>query len=100
MLKQKQKKGEELTDEELEVVNEKRERVRKKDQEEVAAKGGKGKAPPAKGKAAPPKGGAPAQDEEAHDVSKIEFPKSENHYNDEIYQFLSHFDKPRKIERE
>ena len=65
ILKKKQKAGEELTEEELEILNEKRERVRKKDQEEAGAKGGKGgKAPPAKGKGAPPAKGAPVAAEE------------------------------------
>ena len=65
LLKKKQKAGESLTEEELEILNDKRERVRKKDQEEAAAKGAKGgKAPPAKGKGAPPPKGAPAPDQE------------------------------------
>lgn len=49
LAKQKQDKGEELSPEETEILNEKRERVKKKDMEEaVPAKGapaGKGKAP-------------------------------------------------------
>lgn len=100
MLKKKQANGEELTEEEKEILNEKRERVKKKDQEEnqAAAKGGKGgKAPPAKGKAAPAKGGAPAQEETEHETSKVEFPKAVDHYNDEINQFLNHFSSSRKI---
>lgn len=47
LLQQKLKKGEELTEEEQELLKEKRERIRKKDQEEVQAKAPKGK--PAKG---------------------------------------------------
>lgn len=90
LAKQKQRRGEDLTEEELEVLNEKRDRVRKKDQEAEAAagkgaKGGKGGAP-AKGKAAPapPKGSAQAHHDDDHDAHKIEYPKAENHYNDEI----------------
>lgn len=91
-IRKKQKAGEELNEEELEILNEKRERVRKKDQEEVAAatgKGGKGgKAPPPKGKGAPPpKGGAPAAEEEQENV-KITFPEAKDHFNDDINQFL------------
>jgi len=59
-------------------LNEKRERVRKKDQDEAAAKGGKGgKAPPAKGKGAPPPKGAPAAavgNEEEADAPKVAYP--------------------------
>jgi len=58
-------------------LNEKRERVRKKDQDEAAAKGGKGgKAPPAKGKGAPPPKGAPAAavNEEEAVESKVAYP--------------------------
>ena len=56
LLQLKQNKGEELTEEELAIVNEVRERVRKKDEPVDQPKGGKpaGKAPP-KGKE-PPKG--------------------------------------------
>lgn len=57
-------------------MNEKRERVRKKDQDEAATKGGKGgKAPPAKGKGAPPAKGAPAATEEDADATaKVVYP--------------------------
>ena len=58
LLMKRQKAGEELNEEELEILKEKRERVRKKDLEEQAtAKGGKAKAP---AKADPKKGGKAA----------------------------------------
>lgn len=80
-------------------MNEKRERVRKKDQEEAAAKGGKGgKAPPAKGgKGAPPPKGAPAAAEEDAEGPKIVYPKAEDHVNNDIKEFLDHFASSRKI---
>lgn len=97
-LKKKQKAGEELTEEELEILNEKRERVRKKDQDEAAAKGGKGgKAPPAKGKGAPPPKGAPAATEEEADAPKVVMPQAENHVNSDIKEYLDHFASSRKI---
>jgi hypothetical protein len=99
MLKKKQKAGEELSEEELEVLHERRERVRKKDQEEVvAAKGGGkgGKAPAAKGKGGPPVKGAPAQEEEG-EAPKVAYPVALDHFNDEIASFLEHFDSDRKI---
>jgi hypothetical protein len=72
--------------------------VRKKDQEDAAAKGGKGgKAPPAKGKGAPPAKGAPAAVEEEDESSKIVYPKAEDHINNEIKDFLEHFASSRKI---
>lgn len=98
-IRKKQKAGEELTEEELEVLNEKRERVRKKDQEEVVAAkgGGKGaKAPPAKGKGAPPAKGAPAPEEEG-EGAKVVFPEAKDHFNDDITQFLEHFSSSRQI---
>lgn len=91
-----------MTEEELEVFNEKRDRVRKKDQEAEAAagkgaKGGKGGAP-AKGKGAPapPKGGAAQPHEEEHEAVRVEYPKADGHYNDEIHSFLVHFSSDRK----
>jgi hypothetical protein len=100
ILKQKQKNGETLTEEELAIIHEKRERVRKKDQEDVAAKGAKGGkgAPPAKGgKVAPPAKGAPVAVEEEDEKSKIHYPLAENHVNNEIKDFLDHFASSRKI---
>ena len=101
VLRAKQQSGEALTEEELEVLHEKRDRIRKKDQEEAAAaKGGKaGKAPPAKGKGAPPAKGAVAAQEEEGEVPKADYPKAEDHYNDEIHSFLQHFGSARKIEQ-
>ena len=72
--------------------------MRKKDQEDAAAKGGKGgKAPPAKGKGAPPAKGAPAAVEEEDESSKIVYPKAEDHINNEVKDFLEHFASSRKI---
>jgi len=82
----------------MEILNEKRERVRKKDQEEVGAKGGKGgKAPPAKGKGAPPAKGAPVPTEEETHDTKITYPTAESHTNSDIMDFLGHFASSRKI---
>jgi len=79
-------------------LNEKRERVRKKDQEEAGAKGGKGgKAPPAKGKGAPPAKGAPVAAEEDAEVTKVVYPEAVNHVNNDIKDFLGHFSSSRKI---
>ena len=83
------------------IVHEKRERIKKKDQEDLgAAKGGAkgGKAPaPKGGKGAPPPKGAPTPVEEEDESSKIVYPKSENHVNNEIKDFLDHFASSRKI---
>ena len=101
ILKKKQKAGETLTEEELAIVHEKRERIKKKDQEDLGAtKGGAkgGKAPaPKGGKGAPPPKGAPTPVEEEDESSKIVYPKSENHVNNEIKDFLDHFASSRKI---
>jgi hypothetical protein len=88
------------------ILHEKRERIKKKDQEELAAKaapkaGGK-QAPPAKGgaKAAAPatapkvQASAPIEEEEAPVVI---LPKSQDHVNKEIKGFLDHFAASRKI---
>ena len=97
LAKQKQRRGEELTEEETAALNEKRERVRKKDQEDVpaAAKGGKGGKAPAKGGKAPAKGAAPVEEEET--AAPIVFPEAFNHVNNEIKEFLEHFASSRKI---
>lgn len=83
-----------MTEEENALLNEKRERVRKKDQEDVgaAAAKGKDKKPPAKGKGA-------AKDEKADEPEDkpIEFPKPENHMNAQIKEFLEHFQSARRI---
>lgn len=84
----------------MEILNEKRERVRKKDQDEAAAKGGKGgKAPPAKGGKADkaPKGAPVAAEEGADEVQKIVYPVAENHVNSDIKDFLDHFSSSRMI---
>ena len=99
LLLKKQKSGEELTEEELEVLKEKRERVRKKDLEEAAnAKGGKGKAP---AKADPKKNakGAPPPDkqEEEDESKKRVLPEPTNHVNSSIVSFLNHFKSERLI---
>lgn len=83
------------------MLNERRERIRKKEQEEAAtAKGGGkgGKAPAAKGKGdkKEAKGGAPAQEEET-DGPKVVYPQAEEHFNDDITRFLEHFSSARKI---
>ena len=95
LLKKRLAAGETLTEEEMAVVNEKRERLRKKDQEDAAAaKGAKGgKAPPAKGG----KADAKAVVKEEVEAPKIVFPKAEHHYNNEINSFLQHFQSDRKI---
>lgn len=87
-----------MTEEELEIVNEKRARIRKSEQEEAGAKGAKGgKAPPAKGgKGGAPAKGAAAPEEEDSTVLAV-FPKAESHVNTEIKEFLDHFASSRKI---
>jgi hypothetical protein len=63
LIQQKQKAGEQLTDDELIILYEKRERVKKKDMEEAAQQKGK-KAPPPKKEDPKAKGkGAPVQEE-------------------------------------
>mmetsp|Transcript_29242 Transcript_29242/g.36313 ORF Transcript_29242/g.36313 Transcript_29242/m.36313 type:complete len:182 (+) Transcript_29242:1732-2277(+) len=100
LLLKKQKLGEELTEEEQEVLRERRERIRKKDQEEqVAAKGGKGKAP---AKADPKKAGkgapAEAKAEEEDESKKRVLPEPVSHVNSSIVSFLKHFKSARLIE--
>jgi hypothetical protein len=84
----------------LAIVNEKRERVRKKDADDggakAGAKGGKGAPPPKGGKPAPGGKGGAAVEEEV-EVVAIEYPKAENHVNSEIKDFLDHFASSRKI---
>ena len=102
LLTKKIAKGEELTEEEQEVMKEKRERVRKKDMEEVAnVKGGKGKAPP---KADPKKGakGAPVPEktEEEEESKRRVLPEPVSHVNARIVSFLDHFKSERLIQIE
>lgn len=101
LLLKKQKAGEELTEEELEVLKEKRERIRKKDLEEQAnAKGGAGKKAPAK---ADPKKGAkgaaaqPEKTEEEDESKKRVLPEPAGHVNERIVNFLNHFKSDRLI---
>ena len=100
LLQKKQKSGEELSEDELELLKSKRERVRKKDLEEAAvgAKGGaKGKAP-AKPDPKAKKGAAVVEKVEEEDGdSKRVLPTPGNHVNTEILSFLNHFEKPRLI---
>jgi len=99
LLQRKQRNGEELTEEELEILKEKRERVRKKDQEEqVPVKGAKGKAggkadPKKNAKGAPP----PEKVEEEDDSKKRQLPEPESHVNNNIVAFLKHYKAPRLI---
>lgn len=64
-------------------------------------KGAKGVPPPKGGK--PPQQektaakGGPLIDEEEQSVSKIAYPKAEEHINTEIKEFLEHFSNSRKI---
>ena len=92
--------GEELTEEEQEVMKEKRERVRKKDMEEVSqVKGGKGKAPakPDPKKAA--KGAPVAEKTEEEEESKRRvLPEPASHVNSSIVSFLDHFKSERLIQ--
>lgn len=95
LIKQKSKCGEELTEDERAILNEKRERVRKKDQEaDAPAAGGK------KGKEkAPAKGKAAAQVEKVEEEVKeeVSYPVAADHVNAEIKEFLDHFAAARKI---
>jgi hypothetical protein len=67
MLQEKLRRGEKLTDDEILIVNEVRERIRKKDEPEVPVKGAAGKAG---GKAPPPK--AAAKDDKAKNAKANE----------------------------
>lgn len=82
LLAKKQKAGEELNEEEMEILKEKRERVRKKDLEEQVNVKGKGKAP---AKADPKKGGkgapVPEKSDEEDDTKKRILPEPANHVN-------------------
>lgn len=64
LLQEKLRKGEQLTEEEMAIVKEVRERIRKKDEVPVDPKAAGGKGAPA-GKGAPPAKGAPAKGAEA-----------------------------------
>ena len=102
LLLKKQKAGEHLTEEQLEILKEKRERIRKKDlEEQVTVKGGKAK-PPAKADAkkgaAASKGAAAVEKTEEDDESKKRvLPEPANHVNASIVSFLNHFKSARLI---
>ena len=76
LLQEKLRKGEQLTEEELAIVKEVRERIRKKDEVPVDPKAAGGKGAPAKG--APAGKGAPAKGAEAQPkgISKEEEEKN------------------------
>ena len=100
LIQQKHANKEELTDQELAILYEKRERVRKKDLEEQAnVKGGK-KAPPAKPD--PKKGAKEKEPEIKKPVAPVEeehlaLPDPASHVNANIVEFLNHFKSSRLI---
>jgi len=84
------------SEEELQILNEPRQR---KNKEEEVKKDAKGKPQPAKAK--PPAGKAGGKKEEAPVEEKKEervLPRSENHVMDEICKFLTHMEQPRLLE--
>ena len=91
-----------MTEEELEVLKERRERVRKKDMEEqqTAGKGAKGKAPakPDPKKAAKGAPAAEAKQEEEDESKKRVLPEPSSHVSSSIVSFLEHFKSARLIE--
>jgi len=99
-IQQKHANKEELTDQELTILYEKRERVRKKDLEEQNnAKGGK-KAPPPK--VDPKKGAKATEPEIKKPIAPVEeehlaLPEPESHVNENIVEFLNHFKTSRLI---
>jgi len=98
LLQKKLAAGEELTEEEKELLKEKRERVKKKDMEEVVA----AKNTKQKGKVPDKKGGkatAQAQPEntEEDEAAKRVLPEPDNHVNNNIVGFLQHFKRDRQI---
>ena len=102
-LQQKQKKGEKLTEEDIEFLNEKRDRVKKQDMVEAAAPGKAGKAAKALAKQ-PTKAGKPAdkdkaaaENKEEDEASKRVLPEPKAHINREIVQYLNHFKSKRLI---
>lgn len=101
LIQQKQKAGTELTDDDLIVLYEKRERVRKKDLEEQA--NSKGKKAPVPAKADPKKGAKGAEEKVKVPVPVPEeepslvLPEPEQHVNANIVEFLNHFKAERLI---
>lgn len=103
LIQQKQKAGEALSDEELVILYEKRERVRKKDLEEATQAKGK-KAPPPK-KEEPKKGGKGAPEDKPkvpiappEEESPLQLPEPDQHVNSNIVEFLNHFKSQRLIQ--
>lgn len=101
LIQKKIKAGEELTEEEQELMKEKRERIRKKDlEEQVQTKGGKGGKAPAK---ADPKKNAkgaakqPEENDEEEESKKRVLPEPASHVNSNIVAFLNHFKSDRLI---
>lgn len=101
LIQQKQKAGESLTDDDLIVLYEKRERVRKKDLEEQANSKGKKAPAPAK---ADPKKGAKGGDEKPkvpvpmpEEEPALVLPEPSQHVNANIVEFLNHFKAERLI---
>lgn len=103
LIQQKQKAGEQLTDDELIILYEKRERVKKKDLEEAAQQKGK-KAPPPKKEDPKAKGkGAPVQEEQKKPIipeeePPLQLPGPSEHVNANIVEFLNHFESKRMIQ--
>jgi len=102
LILQKQKTGEQLTDEEKYVLADKRERIRKKDMEEQTQAKGK-KAAPAK-KEEPKKGAKGAVEEKQklpppteEEEPQLQLPEPEQHVNSNIVDFLNHFKSSRLI---
>ena len=103
VLQERLRRGEQLTEEELSLVKEVRDRIRKKDEPIADPKAAKG--PPAKG-GAPPKGAPPAKDDktktpglrsEEEEKNRRVLPEPNQHVNNEIREFLMHFKSDRLI---
>ncbi|KRW99453.1 hypothetical protein PPERSA_07938 [Pseudocohnilembus persalinus] len=97
-LLKKQKQGEQLTEEELELLNEPR--LTKKQREEEAQAGGKGKkAPPKKDeKKQAKKGGKQQKESQVYDKEipiEKKYPLSKDHRMNEIRAFLKHMEEER-----
>lgn len=95
-----------MTDDELVVLYEKRERIRKKDIEEQAQTKGK-KAPPAKkedpkkaGKGAAPVEEKPKPVPTPDEEPTLNLPEPSQHVNSNIVEFLEHFKSDRLIQIE
>ena len=102
MLQERLRKGEQLTEEEVSIVKEVRERIRKKDEpipDPKAAKAPPGKGAPAKGAPAAkdPKAVAVGGKPEDEEKPKRVLPEPHHHVNNEIRSFLIHFKSDRLI---